>query len=960
MLNSVSETLAVQLASHEISVALPSHSSLRRPWLPRRASTAFFFSASALFAEEQRLCLRGIKSPSAFGVCVQASAPVPLGARGEAGGRCARPRSCEPGRPRFSPRSAASPKAVQDSKRQSGSMSPGVWGLRTFSGQPAARIYRSSLRTRSVASRAAVGLQTHAGPLQLSPRGNAAWGTGGESLESRNLPVPGRQSSSGRCAPLKTRACSGAAAEASSTRGASTAPAFQTPSASAAKRALSPRVRRRSAASGLSSLPRPPGTSSAVSACPAAPFESRCSPRLSCLSASPSPACACPAEPAGDAAVKASALSALAFPRSHSAFQSLGAAKFGSSLPWELRTLSGLARSSPRSFQASSASLSCASRPSRLRRKPAALDSEALQAELGSAPRSSAGGEVGPLLSSDSAQDTSALRDARGKTACATLETEWRARQPRRTPPPPQWTRECGEEARRRLEEEEEKKRNTIWARVKRPIADRERMKKDMLLNAVAALIIYGISDASAQTLQQRLRELAEEPEEGEDKRSGDEAARLSGGGTLEDARGGVGTEARIEGDTAFSRKSEALMQRVSQTAEGEEHLLSEGKEKEGGNGQPSWKEWDWRRTVSLALEGFIINGFLLTAFYHKLEVMLHDAALSASPQPGGAHSSSSGVAAAGSLSPLSSQEPAFALSSASTSPVSSSASASPASGSAGSSSGSTGARSPPPPPEKPSLLRRVVACLALSSSFPATPLTPRQRNLMLWRQSAYKVLMGQIVFMPFAALTLLFLAPVLRAGLFFLFPPPAASGPAAAIASLPSRAPAPPGVGLHSDAPTTAVGAPVRGPGPAPGTETASRGGTEAGRPQGEEGEGLERQENWLRLACQEGLLCIRQSLREVYVASWYVWPLSDVINFRFIPLTFRPLWDTTLDLFWTVYLSAAAYPRGLELAARLASHKTQREEPRAEDEVRAKSQMETLVTLVRAVKIILFEAPR
>ncbi|TFK23106.1 hypothetical protein FA15DRAFT_670838 [Coprinopsis marcescibilis] len=52
-----------------------------------------------------------------------------------------------------------------------------------------------------------------------------------------------------------------------------------------------------------------------------------------------------------------------------------------------------------------------------------------------------------------------------------------------------------------------------------------------------------------------------------------------------------------------------------------------------------------------------------------------------------------------------------------------------------------------------------------------------------------------------------------------------------------------------------------------------------------------------------------IKEKYRDMYhealVANWKVWPLAQLINFRFMPLPYRVPFSQTCGVFWTLYLS-------------------------------------------------------
>jgi len=52
-----------------------------------------------------------------------------------------------------------------------------------------------------------------------------------------------------------------------------------------------------------------------------------------------------------------------------------------------------------------------------------------------------------------------------------------------------------------------------------------------------------------------------------------------------------------------------------------------------------------------------------------------------------------------------------------------------------------------------------------------------------------------------------------------------------------------------------------------------------------------------------------IRGKFKDLYgqaiVANWQVWPLAQLVNFRFMPLAYRVPFQSTCGVFWTLYLS-------------------------------------------------------
>lgn len=53
------------------------------------------------------------------------------------------------------------------------------------------------------------------------------------------------------------------------------------------------------------------------------------------------------------------------------------------------------------------------------------------------------------------------------------------------------------------------------------------------------------------------------------------------------------------------------------------------------------------------------------------------------------------------------------------------------------------------------------------------------------------------------------------------------------------------------------------------------------------------------------EGAASASSKFKDVYATSLMIWPLIDILNLRYIPLTFRPIWDSAIDMFWTSFLT-------------------------------------------------------
>lgn len=52
-----------------------------------------------------------------------------------------------------------------------------------------------------------------------------------------------------------------------------------------------------------------------------------------------------------------------------------------------------------------------------------------------------------------------------------------------------------------------------------------------------------------------------------------------------------------------------------------------------------------------------------------------------------------------------------------------------------------------------------------------------------------------------------------------------------------------------------------------------------------------------------------IRQKYADLYkpalITNWQVWPIAQLINFRFMPLPYRVPFQSACGVFWTLYLS-------------------------------------------------------
>lgn len=52
-----------------------------------------------------------------------------------------------------------------------------------------------------------------------------------------------------------------------------------------------------------------------------------------------------------------------------------------------------------------------------------------------------------------------------------------------------------------------------------------------------------------------------------------------------------------------------------------------------------------------------------------------------------------------------------------------------------------------------------------------------------------------------------------------------------------------------------------------------------------------------------------IGQKYNDLYstalIANWQVWPIAQLVNFRFMPLPYRVPFQSSCGVFWTLYLS-------------------------------------------------------
>ncbi len=52
-----------------------------------------------------------------------------------------------------------------------------------------------------------------------------------------------------------------------------------------------------------------------------------------------------------------------------------------------------------------------------------------------------------------------------------------------------------------------------------------------------------------------------------------------------------------------------------------------------------------------------------------------------------------------------------------------------------------------------------------------------------------------------------------------------------------------------------------------------------------------------------------IQEKYKDLYkpalITNWQVWPVAQLVNFRFMPLAYRVPFQSTCGVFWTLYLS-------------------------------------------------------
>ncbi|OII77986.1 MPV17 PMP22 family protein [Cryptosporidium andersoni] len=63
------------------------------------------------------------------------------------------------------------------------------------------------------------------------------------------------------------------------------------------------------------------------------------------------------------------------------------------------------------------------------------------------------------------------------------------------------------------------------------------------------------------------------------------------------------------------------------------------------------------------------------------------------------------------------------------------------------------------------------------------------------------------------------------------------------------------------------------------------------------------------LKSGVKYGVKEIKEKFLNTYISSWYFWPLSDIFNIRYLPVSYRPLWDSFVDILWTCFISYSSH---------------------------------------------------
>uniref|UniRef100_A0A0G4H952 Mpv17/PMP22 family protein n=1 Tax=Chromera velia CCMP2878 TaxID=1169474 RepID=A0A0G4H952_9ALVE len=165
---------------------------------------------------------------------------------------------------------------------------------------------------------------------------------------------------------------------------------------------------------------------------------------------------------------------------------------------------------------------------------------------------------------------------------------------------------------------------------------------------------------------------------------------------------------------------------------------------------------------------------------------------------------------------------------------------------------------------------------------------TTKQAN---WRMGvAKKILATQVVYMPVSTALFLLVTPLLEV----LVGTAGRRGGWGAVSSSPSS-------------PSSSISSPRSSPSSSPTPSSSS-----SSSPLSSQIEG-QTETTWrgsLETGLEKGLADLRGGFWHCYLTSWWFWPISDAINFRLIPLSYRPLWDSVIDIVWTSFMSDAAHP--------------------------------------------------
>ncbi|KAJ3750091.1 hypothetical protein DFH05DRAFT_1518250 [Lentinula detonsa] len=71
-----------------------------------------------------------------------------------------------------------------------------------------------------------------------------------------------------------------------------------------------------------------------------------------------------------------------------------------------------------------------------------------------------------------------------------------------------------------------------------------------------------------------------------------------------------------------------------------------------------------------------------------------------------------------------------------------------------------------------------------------------------------------------------------------------------------------------------------------------------------------------------------IKQKFSDLYapalITNWQVWPIAQLVNFRFMPLPYRVPFQSTCGVFWTLYLSILNSKEDMKQDRQVEMHKT------------------------------------